>query len=409
MPETVDPRGVVPTPPELARRVAARVPRGVPVLDPACGEGALLSPVRGPRLGIELSPAAAAVAGRRLPGASIQVADALEVPWPKGTWVVCNPPWCSYSGRQASRVRHATAGGWPSLHGLFLERVAEHVGREGTGAVLLLPASVLELPRYGPLRSRVTAHASLTGTPVELGEGAFPGVIEPAVLLTLGPRRPGQRATDRPWLTAPTDPLVEALASFPRLPSGTFADPGVHTGNCARELVGPPDAAHLPGLRQGRDLVAFHLGPPSARLNVGLERAEGRRFRVPSLASLQAFPVLLRQTADRPIAALHTEPTYFRNSLLAARDVEGLDPRVVVAVLNSDVLAAWHRGAHRDARQRTFPQVKVGHLAAAPFPLVHRREDPSLHDALAAAYGDGPSVERLVAAAFGVARSRTGS
>jgi len=183
----------------------------------------------------------------------------------------------------------------------------------------------------------------------------------------------------------------------------------VHTGNCARALVRPCDQAHLPGLRQGRDLVAWRLGPPSARLDVHLEKADGRRFRIPPLEALQAFPVLLRQTADRPIAALHTAPTYFRNSLLAARDVNGLDPRVVAGVLNSGVLAAWHRAAHRDARQRAFPQVKVGHLAVAPFPIAHRREDPTLHDALAAAYGDGPAVERLVGAAFGVTTSRTGS
>ena len=124
---------------------------------------------------------------------------------------------------------------------------------------------------------------------------------------------------------------------------------------------------------------------------------------------MQAFPVLLRQTADRPIAALHTEPTYFRNSLLAARTVEGLEPRFVVAVLNSTALASWHRGAHRDARQRTFPQVKVGHLIAAPFPIAHRRENPPLHDALVAAYGDGPAVDRLVSEAFGLTPSQTGS
>ena len=77
----------------------------------------------------------------------------------------------------------------------------------------------------------------------------------------------------------------------------------------------------------------------------------------------------------------------------------------------ADGLAAWHRAAHRDARQRAFPQVKVGHLAAAPFPIAQRREDPSLHDALVAAYGDGPVVDRLVASAFdlSVSSTRTGS
>ena len=109
------------------------------------------------------------------------------------------------------------------------------------------------------------------------------------------------------------------------------------------------------------------------------------------------------------MAAVHTAPTYFRNSLLAVREVEGLDPRFVASVLNAQVLADWHQAAHLDARQRAFPQLKVRHLRAAPFPIAHQSEDPSLHDALVAAYGDGPLVDRLVAEAFGMSSSRTGS
>jgi hypothetical protein len=416
---SVDPRGVVATPAPLARDLAACIPTGAPVLDPACGEGALLLAARDiqaaprPLIGLELDPGRAGRARNQLGRAArIENVDALDpnVDWPGGTWVLANPPWCSFSGRQVSgaRSREAGAVGWPSLHGAFLERIARHVGREGTGAAVLLPGSVVELERYGPLRAAVCAHAMPVGPPRELGEDAFPGVTEPAVLLELRPRRPGERASPEPWTGEPS-PLVAALADCPRLPPGTFADPGVHSGNSARELVLPATRTDMPGLRQGRDLQPYSLGPPSARLHLGLERTPARRFRVPTLERMRAFPVLLRQTADRPMAALHTQPTWFRNSLLAARTVEGLDPRALVAMLNSEVLAAWHRAAHRDGRQRAFPQVKVRHMAGAPFPLVHRDEDPSLHDALVAAYGDGPSVDRLVAEAFGVTRSRTGS
>jgi hypothetical protein len=124
---------------------------------------------------------------------------------------------------------------------------------------------------------------------------------------------------------------------------------------------------------------------------------------------MRSFVVLLRQTARRPMAALHDQPTWFRNSLLAARPVEGLDPRALVSMLNSSTLGEWHQAAHRDGRQRAFPQVKVRHLSRAPFPIARRDEDPSLHDALVAAYGDGPLVDRLVAEAFGLTPSRTGS
>ena len=412
MSEAIDPRGVVATPPTLARRVAGLVPTDARVLDPCCGRGALLCAARDAGLpaerlaGIELCAEDAALTREALPEALVEVADALEVAWPPGTWIVANPPWCSFSGRQRSPITGESKGGWPSMHGAFLERIALHVQREGTGAVVLLPASVLELEGYGPLRERVSAHAALAAAPIELGEDAFPGVLEPAVLLQLTPALgPGSSA---PW-SSPEDPLVEALASFSRLPSGSFADPGVHTGNSARLLIHPDDRLDLPGVRQGRDLQPWSLGPPSARLEVNLERTPERRFRIPALERMQAFPVLLRQTADRPKAALHTEPTYFRNSLLATREVEGLDPRFIACVLNAQVLADWHRAAHCDARQRAFPQIKVRHLSAAPFPIAHRREDPSLHDALVAAYGDGPLVDRLVAEAFGISSNRRGS
>ena len=56
----------------------------------------------------------------------------------------------------------------------------------------------------------------------------------------------------------------------------------------------------------------------------------------------------------------------------------------MVACLNSPVATAWHRLSFRDARQRTFPQVKVGHLRTQPFPIARRSENPALHDELAA-------------------------
>jgi hypothetical protein len=108
------------------------------------------------------------------------------------------------------------------------------------------------------------------------------------------------------------------------------------------------------------------------------------RFRVGPLERYVSFPALVRQTADRPIAALHARPGYFRNSLLACRHLPDLDAAVVVAFLNGPVANAWHRVCHRDARQRAFPQVKVSHLAGQPFPFTRRAESPSLHDELAA-------------------------
>ena len=388
------------TPPELARQLAAglRSPPGAALLDPACGQGELLlgalaAGAAPSRLhGLERSEASARLARERLaaasgPGLEVSIApvDALaaETVWPSGTWILANPPWASFSGRASVRSRLAAPpeshGGWPSLQGAFLERIARHVSREGTGARVIVPASLTETQAYAPLRAAVTSQARVVAVE-ELGEDAFPGVVAPAVILDL---EPGGAASPGAWRGARDDGLEHALAHLPRLPASTFADPGVHSGNAARELVvrGPAeDRSGLPGVREGRCLAAYDLGAPQAGLRVDLRPSDGLRFRVHEASHYSDFPVLLRQTAPRPIAALHVEPTYFRNSLLAARAVPGLEPEFLVAVLNGPLAGAWHRDRFRDARQRAFPQVKVGHLRTQPFPIVHRDQAPALHD-----------------------------
>ena len=433
--------GAVPTPPALARRLVEPLLAGAAdgplprVLDPACGEGELLEQAllalaaraggdraRAARglFGIELDPERARRCRARLrlvagPGADaglegrIVQGDALDpaLAWPAGTLVVANPPWVSLSGRQAAhlpaerlalyRASWRAWAAWPSLHGAFLERVAAHVAAERTGARVLVPAAVCEQERYGATRGAVTGAARLALAPLAVDEAAFPDLTAPAVILTLaagGRRGPGTAA---PWVARGVEDaaFLAALERFPRLPPRSFADPGVHTGNCARELVrrgADGRAARGVGgrwvpLREGRDLRPFGLAPLGAvatRLRVDLERTGGRRFRIAPLERYAAFPVLLRQTADRPLAALHEEPAAFRNSLLACRAVDGLDPAFVVGVLNGAAAGRWHRLAFRDARQRAFPQVKVGHLATQPFPIAHRDADPALHDAVVA-------------------------
>jgi hypothetical protein len=343
--------------------------------------------------GIEIQAELAEAAASRLgacPG-GIRVADALDpsTSWPARTWVVANPPWLSFSGRHRGGAawipRHGLpARGWPSLQSAFLVRIAEHVAQEGTGAVVLLPGSMMELARYGPVRGMVTELAHPLRLPEDLGPEAFPGVEEPAVLLELAPGSPPGGSSESPWSrTLEASCLLGELAAHPRFPAGSFGDPGVHTGNAARELVLPQDGPGLP-LRQGRDLAAYHLGPASARLAETLPSRSSAYYRIGPLRSYQAFPILLRQTAARPIAALHVPPTYFRNSLLGCRGVAELDPAFLVAVLNSPTAAAWHRLRHRDARQRVFPQVKVGHLGTQPLPIRARDEDPRLHDEIVA-------------------------
>lgn len=403
------------------RQLAEQAPAGSTLLDPACGEGALLAAGAasghwGDLLGLEREAASARRAAEILGPHRIRNADALapSTSWPPGAWILANPPWVSFSGRQAAAEAElpTDTAGWPSLHGAFLERIARYIAAESTGAVVLLPASLVELDGYAPLRARVERWARPARVH-ELGESAFPGVIEPAVQLLLLPRETG--AAIGPWLQSEASKSLEAaFAGHPRLPARSFADPGVHSGNSAKQIVRPARETQHESLAQGRDLAPYNLGPPSARLRTDLRPTPDRRFRIAARERYEGFPVLLRQTANRPLAALHIPPTYFRNSLLACRPVEGLDPAFIVAVLNSATAGAWHRARFRDARQKAFPQVKVGHLATQPFPIAHRDADPELHDEVAgrvrALDPDGPHFERERAAiesrvelAFGLA------
>jgi hypothetical protein len=413
--------GFVPTPAPLARELAAATAPGG-VLDPACGEGDLLlaaweaagrDPAVARRLyGLELDPERARRARRRVrrviggpAGAAaargIRCADALlDAAWPAGTAVVANPPWVSLSGRQrgvlppgrgrAYRAAYRSMAGWPSLHGAFLERIARHVAQHGTLARVLVPAPTCDRPRYAPARAAVDALCAVRWVRA-LAAGELPGVVETAVVLELVPGPTGR--TGGRWEPGPSPAdaaLLAELAACPRLPPACFADVGVHTGNAARVLVrraggDAPEQRGAPGrpLREGRDLRPFRLGAARATLHVPAERSAELRYRVAPLARHRAVPILVRQTADRPIAARHTDPEHFRNTLLACAPPRALAPEAVVALLNSELLARWHRASFADARQAAFPQVKVRHLRALPFPWLDRAAAPRRHDELA--------------------------
>ena len=128
-----------------------------------------------------------------------------------------------------------------------------------------------------------------------------------------------------------------------------------------------PDEAYSYPLLEGRDVAEFREGPPRLFLNPDPEllRRAGCRLRQKSDFSRASFVV--RQTAQVPIAALHSGLP-FRNTLLAGFEHPDYRPELVVGLLNSALYRALHLAARRDARQAVFPQVKIGHLRALPRP-----------------------------------------
>lgn len=321
----------------------------------------------------------------------VVVRDSLAGAWESADVVVTNPPWVSYLGRQAGAHgeaevralvgRYPEVARWPCLHSAFLllgVRMLRRGGRIG----ILLPRQVADLESFGAVRGAVDAVAALAGAVRDAGERAFAGVRHPVALYTLVRREAAVLGNEEAWPVVPWREVavgetldVEVLGALERVgrregfAAGTFVDIGVHTGNVAREVIVPWEEACArgwPGILEGRDIEAFWCDVARKVLNVGFVAGEGQYWRVRPLARYAAVPVVVRQTASRPVAACVRERGYFRNSLLGCMGVAGVADAVVAAFLNSGVYARLHRGAFADAGQAVFPQVKVRHLHALP-------------------------------------------
>lgn len=310
--------------------------------------------------------------------------------------VVGNPPWLAHAGRQAVplsdvvrrsyRARFRAFAGFPTTHGMFIELCARLLGPGGRLG-LLVPTQVADLKGYGPTRAALTARARVIEPLQELGFGDFPGVIEP-VLILLARHDPAAEASEAPWriterqrcwngqapavvVSDPVRSLFARLNELPKFSPETFGEAGFQTAaSLARTHVRDwpsSDPRFVVALRQGRDVEAFYVGPPSQALWPDSEALARAGTRLRPLEVYARVSVVIRQTARYPIAAVHDPPLAFRNSLLAGFTD---DPYVLVALLNSTLLRAMHLVAQRDGRQVVFPQVKVAHLRALPAPPV---------------------------------------
>lgn len=313
--------------------------------------------------------------------------------------VLGNPPWVSYSGRQRSAIddltlrfllaRYPAISTWPASHPAFLVLATQLISKHGR-AGLVLPRQVADLDSYGATRAQVTSTARIIEPILNAGENAFPGVTQPVGLFTLAAGTNGKPSSSAAWVTHPmiTEAVpsvhgtgsdfsgstalmgvADRLAQLPRFEPTTFADPGVHTGNVSKKIVlneRLPEGREYALVREGRDIGPYVCARPRKWLWLDPTLNEGEYCTIRAIQKYTDVPILIRQTADRPIAARHVCPTYFRNSLLACRGVEGIPDAVVTAFLNSALYTWIHRTATQDAHQKAFPQVKVRHLRALP-------------------------------------------
>ncbi len=430
------------TPPELTRQVVARALetwkrreagggrplRSLRACDPALGGGAFLlelcrqlaaeiSPAGAPDTGVLRDVVSECVAGvdknalavataecclwllagtRSLEathlGRALHVADALRFSWKQGRFdlVIGNPPWIAYAGRAAHALEperraeyqrtFSAFKGYPTLHGLFVERAAS-IAPDGVIA-LVVPSPVADLDGYAATRLALTARHAVCEPLLEFGQDAFEGVTQPCFALIAEPRTDASPSA-RPWLlterqralldaeqlNAPR--CLERLAALPHLPRELFGEMGFQTSRVVSEQLllrsAEPHGAFQFPLLEGRDVSEFKQRAPRLFLNPDLDMLRQARCRLRDAREYERVAFVVRQTAKVTIAALHGGAP-FRNSLLAGFAHPEYAPEIVVALLNSVLYRAFHLARQRDARQAAFPQVKIRHLRELPAP-----------------------------------------
>jgi hypothetical protein len=418
----------------LAEQALERVPdseSGPRVLDPACGVGALLLAAyevllrrrqeSGPRLtlrergrlaneclfGIDIDPVAvettrlalrrAVLNGESKDGGAtplpdfvdnIRCGNALVDEQAEFDVVVGNPPYLSYSGRQAVALpaeerayyqAHYCASGWLTAHGMFIELAARLARR---AVAMIVPGQVGHLAGYAGVREALVRRMG----PVEVrywGESVFPGITTPAltfvadtayrgpvrIVSPIGREEEAHVRGGEAWVAAGGGRLIDKLRDGAGSLGKLVADPGVHTGNCARQLVcaaadAPKQSAPL---LEGRQVSRYACAPAERVLRLDYRPRRGEYFRIGAEPDYADVPFVIRQTAAWPIVGPRRGAVHFRNSLLALRrPVDGTDVRYVVALLNSRLLRYVYRQTVHESRQRAFPQVKVRSLRALP-------------------------------------------
>jgi len=304
--------------------------------------------------------------------------------------VLGNPPWVAYAGRSAQPLpaplrkyyaeSFAAWKGFPTLHGLFVERAAQ-LAFGGTLA-LLLPSPVADLGGYRNVRSVLTRTHRVSSGLNEFGQDAFVGVTQPcfALVAHAAPEAASSEAPwqlrERQWADGAAEhvevPLVlRLMLEAPVIPPQHFGEMGFQTTRVASETLllraEAPDPTHRVPLLEGKNVHEFSQGPARLYLCDDPERLKHAKCRLRPASDYQRVDFVVRQTASVPIAALHNGLA-FRNSLLGGFGGPTLAASVLVALLNSSLYRALHLATQRDARQAAFPQVKISHLRGLPNP-----------------------------------------
>ncbi len=324
--------------------------------------------------------------------------------------VIVNPPYLSYTGRQAVSLPHGQRGylrarygeiGWPAAHAYFIALAVRDLARRR--CAFIVPDQVGHLDRYGALRALITDSTSIEEARY-WGEAVFAEATTPT--LTFVTDRAGQGPTTvrtahgdsatlplrgaQPWRATPrASALLARLERQSESLGALVGDPGVHTGNCAATLITP--LAHAPTdavpILTGRQIGPYRCAPPQYALRLDHAKAPGEYFAIRPTDRYKAATFLIRQTADRPIVGPRRGASYFRNSLLALYPPnDGRASEYLVGLLNSSLIHYVYKAQVQESTQRAFPQVKIAALRRLPIRrlALDDPDDRAQHDAIVA-------------------------
>ncbi|MFH1078486.1 MAG: TaqI-like C-terminal specificity domain-containing protein [Patescibacteria group bacterium] len=320
--------------------------------------------------------------------------------------VIGNPPYISYSGRQAEELPEGIqryfssqygAMKWPTAHSLFIERSVRKLSQRFVA--FIVPDQIGHLEGYGTIRGIVTKNSGVLDVHY-WGEHVFEDAVTPALTFVADKKYRGiskislfgQDEVDITLVDGEAwrpigkyQQFIQKLSLDSQTLGDIVADPGVHTGNCSEKLILIQPTSDSVPILEGKQVGRYSCASPKKYLRTNYVPEKDEYFSIRPNEKYRKARFVIRQTAAYPIVGPREGAIYFRNSLLALYEPkDGTDVRFIVGVLNSKLIKWLYRILVQEAHQQAFPQVKVKNLRVLPIKMLNLQapKDVEMHDAL---------------------------